>query len=216
MIFVILGAGRFGSLALERLARRRPRAEYWVVDRQVNRLLHLPLIDGIRQRLFLGDAIAWLEHFLNRASPTWIIPAIPEHVAWLWLSRRLPQGSWRPEPVPKTLAGPIPWVSQGLKGELYLSLATDRCPDDCPETVSRCFLTRQPRLVQVYHYLESWSRPEAPVLVVRSRQLAPGIGGYQPAALQTLAEAVARIQGRIYVATACRCHGVVHGLLKFS
>lgn len=216
MVFAILGAGRFGSLALARLASRRPQAEFWLVDRQRERLQALAASATGRQRYFLGDAVAWLTEFLLTAPPTWIIPAVPKHVAWGWLSRQLPAGSWQPAPVPPALVGSLPWVVQGQEGELYLSLAPGICPDDCPEALSRCPLTGKSRSLKLYQYLEDLSRPEALVLVVRSRQLAPGVGGFQPAALQSLLPQVVAARGTVYIATACRCHGVVHGLRKIS
>jgi len=50
--------------------------------------------------------------------------------------------------------------------------------------------------------------------VVASRQLAPGVGGYAPRRLLDLAATVAKAPGPLLIATACRCHGVVHGLQR--
>ena len=49
-------------------------------------------------------------------------------------------------------------------------------------------------------------------LVVRSHQLAPGVGGYQLSALWRLLEEARSTEKDILVATACRCHGVIDAL----
>jgi hypothetical protein len=47
-------------------------------------------------------------------------------------------------------------------------------------------------------------------MVVRSHQLAPGVGGYQPEALRRSLDAVSKARTAILYATACLCHGVIH------
>jgi hypothetical protein len=48
--------------------------------------------------------------------------------------------------------------------------------------------------------------------VVRSHQLAPGVGGYQLSVLWRLLEEARSTEKDILVATACRCHGVINAL----
>jgi hypothetical protein len=101
---------------------------------------------------------------------------------------------------------------RGPAGELYLSQARHLCPDDCDEPLV-CPVTgegRQPLFVK----LAEASRPGLPIFVVASRQLAPGVGGYAPRRLAELAKTVAEAAGPLLIATACRCHGVVHGLKR--
>ena len=50
--------------------------------------------------------------------------------------------------------------------------------------------------------------------VIPSRQLAPGVGGYPPGALLALGRELTGLAGKLLIATACRCHGVVHGMRK--
>ena len=216
MIFFILGAGYFGRLALERLASLQPQAEFRLVDLEPDQCRTLTAPPGVKWQCQVGDAVACLSEILSDSPPTWIIPAIPDHVAWGWLTNCLEPGTWRPCPVPRALVAGLPWVGGGDNGGWYVSLATTPCPDDCPETVSRCRVTNLPRQVNMYKYLEDLGTPEAQVVVVRSRQLAPGVGGYRPEALWNLRSQVQQARGRVYVATACRCHGVIHGLEKIS
>lgn len=47
--------------------------------------------------------------------------------------------------------------------------------------------------------------------VIQSEQLGPGVGGYRPSSLVDLKERIEGHRGVFYLATACRCHGVVSG-----
>ncbi|MFW6011335.1 MAG: hypothetical protein ACOC8Q_02385, partial [Desulfosalsimonas sp.] len=51
--------------------------------------------------------------------------------------------------------------------------------------------------------------PGFEMLVLRSRQLAPGVGGYRPDQLFALHEKLTETSGNYLIATSCRCHGVV-------
>ena len=48
--------------------------------------------------------------------------------------------------------------------------------------------------------------------VVRSHQLAPGVGGYRLSVLWSLLEEVRSTEKDFLIATACRCHGVINAL----
>ena len=98
-------------------------------------------------------------------------------------------------------------------GEIYLSMARHLCPDDCSEP-QVCPITGEERQLPLFRILEEASCPVLPILVVASQQLAPGVGGYSPTKLMELGDAVSRASGPLMVATACRCHGVVHGLQR--
>jgi hypothetical protein len=56
--------------------------------------------------------------------------------------------------------------------------------------------------------------PGYQVKVIPSRQLAPGVGGYAPGRLLGLARELEDLRGNVLIATACRCHGVMHGLRR--
>ena len=73
-------------------------------------------------------------------------------------------------------------------------------------------MSGEPRKVSLCDELAALSLPGFAINVVASRQLAPGVGGYPPRALLALARDLAGQGGRTLIATACRCHGVVHGL----
>jgi hypothetical protein len=203
-------------LACQRLRQREPGAGICLVD-------HDPAKFG----LIPEHAAAWTvpataavfltEALESQTPPDWIIPAIPRHVGFEWLVEQLPgSGVWRVIPVPAEVGQGLPYVYQGAGGELYLSLSTERCPDECPEPAGQCYLSGAKRAYNLYDYLENIILPDYTSLVIRSRQLAPGVGGYTPAALRQLQVQVSSLGGKILISTACRCHGVTHGLEKLT
>jgi hypothetical protein len=162
--------------------------------------------------MFERDAIDFLtEH--SALGHEWIVPAIPVHVAFAWLCRQLAAGGEvTPIPVPTTLDHRVPNPLRDQTGALYASLATFRCPDDCDEPVGECTVTGEHREANMYDLIRRIEVEGHVTRVVRSRQLAPGVGGYRLSVLWSLLEA-ARSTGKVFlVATACRCHAVVHAL----
>jgi hypothetical protein len=110
----------------------------------------------------------------------------------------------------------LPFAWRGPAEELYLSLSTWRCPDDCPEPVGSCFVTGLPREYCLYDYLANFSLQDYIFLVIRSRQLAPGVGGFRPEDLWQLRRQILNSKGKIIISTACCCHGVSHALEKLT
>jgi len=213
--YLILGAGKFGRLALRRLSDQDGSARFLVVDRRPEALAAAHAAGVERAEMLEGEAISFIQAHLTPEAPwDWLIPMVPVHVAYAWLQNGPPAGKgWEPASVPQDLASLAACSATGPQGELYLSQARHRCPDDCAEPPV-CPVTGEERQQPLYDNLAKTHRPERPILVVASRQLAPGVGGYPPRELIKLAEAVAEAQGTLLVATACRCHGVVHGLKR--
>jgi hypothetical protein len=213
--YLILGAGKFGRLALERLGSRDEQAAFLVVDRRPQALHEAQRLTWARLEGVAGEAAAFLvESLKNGAAWDWIIPAVPEHVAFSWLRQgALAAADWEPVEVPPALAALTPVAHRGREGELYLSRALHLCPDDCSEP-QVCPVTGEARETPLYEELEDLDVPGYQLAVISSRQLAPGVGGYAPGRLLALARLLAGLQGKILVATACRCHGVVHGLKR--
>ncbi|MCX5890827.1 MAG: hypothetical protein NTY36_15480 [Deltaproteobacteria bacterium] len=212
--YLILGAGKFGRLALKRLARQDAAATFLVVDRNPSalaavRALELPRVSGV-----VAEAIAFLAANLRQDSPwDWLIPMVPVHVAWAWLLAGPLQG-WEEAAAPAEMEDLGPWSGWGSEGQVYLSRAAYLCPDDCPESDSVCPVSGESREVALYAELAALKLPGWNIRVVASRQLAPGVGGYPPQELLALARELNGMSGRVLIATACRCHGVVHGLQR--
>jgi hypothetical protein len=213
--YLVLGAGKFGRLALERLGGEDGQAEFLVVDRNPEALSQARGLTPARVEAVEAEAGLFLATHLQEGAPwDWIIPAVPIHVAVSWLRLGpLKDADWEAGEVPPAVAALTPVAHRGREGELYLSRALHLCPDDCPEP-EVCPVTGEPREVPLFEELAALKIPGYQIAVIASRQLAPGVGGFSPERLPALARDVAGLEGKILVATACRCHGVAHGFQR--
>jgi hypothetical protein len=214
--YLILGAGKFGRLAVQRLTAQDAAARLAVVDRDPGALAALPTLNGVRVETIAADLAAFLKDRLpHYASWDWLIPAMPVHVALVSLEQGPLAGSgWELLEAPAEAANLAATAIRGPGGGLYLSRATHLCPDDCPEPEDFCPVTGESRTPPLYEALAGLSLPGFRVLVIPSRPLAPGVGGYPPRALLDLARALDDVHENLLIATACRCHGVVHALRR--
>jgi hypothetical protein len=207
--FWILGAGHFGSLAAKRILQRKRRCNLLVVDH------HEDALDDLRDeplKIIKQDAVDFLLSHTG-AGNEWIIPAIPEHVAFSWLCQQLTrEGTVKPLVAPSVLDQQIPNSTRGKGGVLYTSFATFRCPDDCDEPDDKCTVTGEVREAHLSDVVQTIEVEGYQTFVVRSHQLAPGVGGYRLSVLWRLLEEARSAKKDILVATACRCHGVMNAL----
>ena len=204
--FWILGAGRFGQIAVARITRHIPEATITVVDRKPSAM------DGKDVTTVREDGIEWLNRTLDpNASVDLIIPAIPVHVAAAWLklnllhlfdiSPMLIQDSWLTR---------LPHAMRGKTGQAFVSHADFICPDNCPEPAKICTHTGKPRPMDLFRLLAKFDLDDVLPIVIRSYQLLPGVGGFYPADLLSALDTVGNNSQRpMMIATACRCHGVV-------
>ena len=206
----ILGAGRFGRIAAERLRQRHPKTNLLVVDQQPKRLMEIH--ETLHIAVHREDAIGFLQQ-RPLAEDQWIVPAVPIHVAWLWLLQALEgTGVVRPLGVPTAVDEQVPNPHRAETGTLYASFATFRCPDACSEPEVICTHTGLPRTGNLFERLAQIQVPEFRVEVVRSWQLAPGVGGYRGEQLLTAAANIQAGPSHWIVATSCRCHAVIDAL----
>ena len=206
----IIGAGHFGLLALKRLSASRKDRHFTLVDPARKALDSL---SSERVDTEQADGVTFLAHHLRQQdAPDWIIPALPVHLAAEWcLARSGPERLRRISLPPETdLLLPNPM--RGESGDVYVSHATFLCPDDCPEPRNICTVTQQPRKQNMSDLLGGVSLPGFDALVIQSRQLGPGVGGYRPASLFRLLSQVEKSEKNLLMSTACRCHGVITGL----
>jgi hypothetical protein len=215
--YLILGAGKFGRLAVERLARQDGKAAFMVVDRDAAAL-------AAARAAAPSPRVEWVEaeagDFLNRhlqGEPPWdwLIPMVPGHAAFAYLmAGPLADGAWETTPAPEDVGALTPVALRGAQGELYLSRAAHLCPDDCVAPESTCPVSGESRETPLSAALAALSVSGFRVLVLASQQLAPGVGGYSPRRLLALARELEALPGQAIIATACRCHGVVHALRR--
>jgi hypothetical protein len=199
---LVVGAGHFGRLALERLGPRvlaiadlKPDSDLQGPDRQVWAL----------------DGAEAVERALGLSKPpAWILPAVPVHLATQWLRMRLGAAHFRPMELSERDLPEVAWKMSGGPGLWYLSLADFRCPPDCPEPASTCTVTGQPRGVPMFERLAKGPWPGKKCSVIRSWQMAPGLGAVKTQDLLGLADQVGSSgAGEWIVATSCRCHAVL-------
>jgi hypothetical protein len=205
---LIIGAGRFGKMAAVRLLPTRHSLLY-IVDQDKGKLRE---VETPRARKICCAGPEFLsERFHLLHSSNVIIPALPVHLAYEWLRRSLPRNlKATPLQVPRALIPLLPHTWEGGDGSLLISYADSLCPDDCPEPEDYCTVTGQKRQTPLHELLNHMDSPGYRVHIVRSRQLAPGVGGY---GVRDLEELLGRISGegvgKWLVGTACRCHGVL-------
>jgi hypothetical protein len=140
-----------------------------------------------------------------------IIPALPRHLASEWLKGYLhKEFRIKQTEVPEEVRSFLPHTWRTKEGSLLISYADFRCPEDCPEPARYCTVTGERRGLALYQRLNQLTFLDFRVHVVRSHQLAPGLGGYKAGDLARLANRLRQEgPGRWLVGTACKCHGTL-------
>ncbi|MBC8463934.1 MAG: potassium transporter [Deltaproteobacteria bacterium] len=209
-IFWVVGAGKFGAKAVQALVSENPRVQVVLVDSDPRKL------KGWDEPVetVATDGVTYLVTGLKQGrKPDWIIPAIPLHVALELIGGLLPKEiQIEPIPIPAEIRQKLPNPIIAAEGQLWVSHATFLCPANCSEPDEYCTVTRKPRNPDMYRLLEELNTSVFNSVVVRSRQLAPGVGGYRPADIDRALSEVRRSKGAMLVCTACRCHGVVNAI----
>lgn len=203
MEYIVLGYGKFGQLAVSRLVEAFPGARMAVVDVDPIRF-HNPLPDGVIA--FQADATEFLVRSTLFAPQALVLPMVPFHLAASYLKASVP--GCREIPVPECLATMVPNPFSLDSANLGCSKADFLCPDCCSEG-DLCTVTGLPR-EPLYHSLEALEIQPFTVVVQRSSQILPGVGGYPMGELRALA---GRMRPGLYlVATSCKCHAILTAL----
>ena len=206
----IIGAGRFGLIAAERLAASHREAHFVLVDPDRDNLLKGK---GADRTLELADGVSFLNQRLHRGvGPDWIIPALPIHLAAEWCLVKTGPERLRRVDIPAEVDALVPNPARDSSGNIYVSHAAFLCPDDCDEPSDICSVTQKQRSRDMFELLGGIDVPRYRSLVIRSYQLGPGIGGYRPRQLYHLLEQIQHAGQAVLLSTACRCHGVMTGL----
>lgn len=206
----IIGAGNFGSKAVDALIRHFPEVRLTLVDKKLDKSESTDL-SGVHE-FVLDDGIGFLFEQLNRSElPDWVVPAIPVHVAYEWVVRSL-KNSYpiKQIEIPKTVVELLPNTICGSNGSVYTGNADFMCPDDCMEPEGICTCTGKPRPRILHKYLSEIDLSGFRSIVLQSRQLAPGVGGYTPSALFEALSLVRSSESPVLLSTACKCHGVMN------
>lgn len=210
----IIGAGRFGQKAVTRLSKKYPEARLTLVDRNPEALEGFET-SPVESVCYEGASYLFY-HLQGDTSPDWVVPAVPVHLALEWVQlnimKKMPVVV---SPVPKQIQLMLPNPILGGQGQVFASYADFMCPDNCTEPLERCTFTGKPRKGFLYRELEGTVFEDFHPIVIRSHQLAPGVGGYRPEALWKAFDEIRACKGPVLLSTACSCHGVIHAL-KFS
>jgi hypothetical protein len=206
--FWIIGGGKFGFRAARALRKADSSHQLTIVEKQkaVCRQLGREGFETV-----CVDGMKYLERNLTGIHfPDWIVPAIPRHVAYEWIRIKLSKTHpVQTVAVPQDLFTALPNPISSDAGQLYISIADFRCPANCAEPAGICTYTGKPRPMILHEFLKSIQLEDYKSVVIRSHQLAPGVGGYTPAALYETWRAIGRAQGPVILSTACSCHGVM-------
>ncbi len=204
--YLVIGCGHFGSRAVEKLLKKDSRSRIIVVDKNkkaLQKVSHLSV-----QRV-VSDGTLFLTHFLSGGDKAdYIIPAVPYHFAFEFILSQLKPLGWKKRKVPAISGLPNPMM--GKTGDLYSSLSDFLCPENCPEPAQYCTVTKKRRSKPLYQILKEL-KGSFLSKVIRSHQLAPGLGGFKTKDLLNLLKEIKNGRspcGKILISTASRCHGV--------
>jgi hypothetical protein len=209
----ILGGGKFGLRAINQLRQLTPQPAIVVIDNRPAPELTKGL-EGVES--ICADAVDWFtKNFVAGADASRIVPAIPQHVAVEWLKRKLAENNYLVKSLglEDELLKQLPNPFRTGPGQIAVSYADFLCPENCPEPEQTCTVTGEPRPTPLYSYLEQLNFADFTPVILRSRQFAPGVGGFYPEDLwYLLAEVEALPQRPLLIGTACKCHGIVDGV----
>ena len=206
--FWIIGGGKFGLRAAKTLSKKHPLTNLTIVEKEKAVCKQL---ERLGFEAVCRDGIQYLERHLTSAShPDWIVPAIPFHTAYEWIRTKLSKThNVEKIAVPQDLVTELPNPINAETGQLYISIADFKCPGSCPEPDEICTHTGKPRSMVLHEFLKSIQLKDFKSVVIRSHQLAPGVGGYTPQALFAALNEIEAAQEPVLLSTACSCHGVM-------
>ena len=202
---LILGCGRFGSSAADKINLKWPACEIHVVDKAEKIPERIP---GIHHSD--TDGIQFLSDMLMESRPADIVvPCLPVHVAFEWILIHF----GFPIPVPICLMEILPGAIGGKDGCIYSSLSDFLCPTNCSEPEGFCPESGEKRINPLFSTMGELTLSNYSTIVLRSKQLLPGAGAVTAGQFNTLIKEVRKGSGRFLIGTASRCHGVLNGFV---
>lgn len=208
----VIGYGQFGRRAVEQLLiDSHIPAHFTVIDSTFNSTTQEDVRDGVEY--VHADGVGWLvDHFHHQNEVRWIIPALPVHLAAQWIKAKLVADGNVVEslPLPADLVEHLPNAYHLNDAEYAVSHADFICPPDCSEPEAICCHTGNPRPQPLHDMLALLPAANSKVLIIRSHQLAPGVGGLNGNELWGLFTRVQELESTpLLLGTACKCHGIV-------
>jgi hypothetical protein len=203
MKFVIAGYGHFGRIALARLKDSFPDTQVFVIESDEEKLREEFPSGTITVR---KDAVGFLCNSDVLEMDDFVIPMVPFHLAASYVSAKVPNIS--ETSLPEEIAAVAVNSIRMNLSNLLVSRADFLCPDDCSEGET-CTVTGRIN-EPLYDTLTSIRVPGFSVLVQRSYQILPGVGGYPVRDLTKLLDRITL--GRHLVVTSCKCHAIITAL----
>jgi hypothetical protein len=203
--FVIAGLGKFGCLALERLQHSFPHSRIRVLeqDGEKSACKFSPPVSIIE-----GDAVSLLLDATLFHVDDLIIPMVPFNLAASYVLAK--HANTSEIAIPEGMLDLLPNPMVVNESNIVCSRADFVCPDDCLEG-ELCTVTGKPR-EPLCDALERIELPGYTILVQKSSQVLPGVGGYRLGDLHRLARLVDK--GRFLIATSCKCHGILTAIAR--
>lgn len=203
----ILGGGQVGQYAVEVFTQISPEATLVVVDNSPTNTFPNNV------EMVCEDAIEWLtREFTPDTSVSKIIPALPLHLAVQWAVKKLSEknSSVHPVEIPDAFLVNLPHPIRISKNQITTSHADFICPSHCLEPDTVCSHTKQQRPAALFQFLRTFNWINFQPFIVRSRQFAPGLGGFLPGDLWSLLRNIKLWPDTpLVVGTACKCHGII-------
>ncbi len=203
MRYVIAGFGKFGRLAVERIISSFSEVQVTVLEKNPNKI-QSDLVE--KASAVEVDAVSYIASQNDLSEHDIIVPAVPFNLAAAVLASY--RTGLSPTEIPLAHMTDLPNLLPIDRFNVVASRANFLCPDDCPEG-ELCTVTRRVR-EPLYLEMERLSLPDFTVLVVRSSQILPGVGGYELKKIRELISSVGI--GKYIVATSCKCHAILTGL----
>jgi len=199
--FILIGFGKFGRLSFDRLRSTFKSAKFVIVD--PNLCLVRDAFDD-STRLIPSDGIEFLANNTQLLETNLVVPVAPFNIAASYILASS-HGTGYVD-LPAGMSDHFENWSLVNQSTLCISSGQFICPDDCPEGET-CSVTGE-RRVPMHDKIERIKSPGFQILVVRSFQLLPGVGGYFFRDLQSLRQTIQPVQ-RYVIATSCKCHAIL-------
>jgi hypothetical protein len=211
----IIGGGTFGRRAAETIGSADSDADILIVEKDPSRCRALK---NRGLHAIEADGIAFLKSRLVVPLQTqWIVAAAPIHVAYEWVRVCLSdRAGVEPVALPAEITDLLPNAMPGAQGQWYATNADFICPPDCSESGRICSFTGRRRPRSMHAFIRRQPAPGVKILVVRSYQLAAGVGGLRPQDLLQTLRQVESSRTPVLLATACKCHAVLNSFKIIS
>ena len=203
MRFILIGFGTFGKLVHERLRTYFKSSDFIVLDPCVN---VDDVGDGVQFRAM--DGVVFLAQSGQVQDSDVIVPLAPLNIAAEYVLLSV-KGTRRTK-IPLDMRRFFRVFSCIDEFTFCVSYADFLCPDDCEEG-NVCTVTGESR-TPMFQKLRELPVIGSEKLVIRSRQILPGVGGYTFQDLKKIRDSVIPNR-KTLICSSCKCHAIISGII---